>query len=258
MVACRWANSTGLTRKAQNIHMDEKTGLSGMRGSEDFKATPNTNPVTRRSRQIYAHWRTGFTEAQIAEYFKINIEEVESDIAAVMLKMPSKVLASDTDVRNQIMAVTSKTEQILSRFREDLSQSAKAYIATGINPAQILHQYREVGPEDNMIEALRTRDRNPQGKTDMDDIALSTGDETILNLRREARDKSPALREPVNTGNRKNPIKNKRKEPKQRRMTLRIEAGILDMLIRQTNRSGQNLSKLVRSAISQYLRANEG
>jgi hypothetical protein len=231
--------------------------------SSRLKNDPDLIPLLDKGATLlaclcFAHWVRGFEPIDIGLYFKLSEEEVEDNIALVKQLLPSDVLEAQIQIRAEIKAIQKRTEERSRRWSKDLNLSAKEILARGQNPAHLLRKFREEISTDipSQIKDLRTKDGPTSINEEAADRSLEGDLQKITRLRNEATN----LNQPPAGGATLEPDANKgkgiEKRRKQRRITIRLESGVLEKLQMHIQGSDLDISKTIRSAIRQYLEAN--
>jgi hypothetical protein len=118
--------------------------------------------VTLQELQCHHQWRRGYGGADIGRYFGISTEEADASITHIQLTIPHEMLARDTGLRNEILAIKIRSEERSRRFHESLSKPARSYLEAGGDPIKALREYREYINADlsDLIPELPEKDTN--------------------------------------------------------------------------------------------------
>jgi hypothetical protein len=216
----------------------------------------------------FAHWVRGFSPTQIGLYFMISVEEVESNLALIKQLLPSEVLASQIEIRNEIIAIKARMQEPAQGALNDLSLPAETLLKRGQNPANVLKRFREeISAEvPSRIAALRKQNDLASIDEKVVDLAPEDLSRLVTALRRE--DERPAKRIMTESHVRHepDPAFPKRNSPAEpdldqkaggdrtdRRITVRLNPDLHEKLQRYSNDLGIDLSSAVRTALSQFL-----
>jgi predicted DNA-binding protein len=243
--------------------------------SNQLDKDPELKPLLGKGASLlackcFAHWIRGFSPTHIGLFFGISTEEVESNIALIKQLLPSDVLASQVEIRNEILTSQERTREIAQDYTSDLSLSAHTLLKRGKNPANVLRKIREELTAEIPSQIAALRKQNNQASIDEDAVDLAERDNQLV-LKLRARDKGPAK-----TIMSENRIRHESKSapPEQnilatngqdqkpgrkktdRRITSRMPPGLYEKLRKHSRDTGLDLSTVIREAVSQYLQGD--
>ncbi len=100
-------------------------------------------PHHERACRIYTHWMRGIQEEDVAAFFHIKTEDVQTDILHIQELLPDETATRHTEDRVEILTTIAEGEKQRWELSESLSLSAEDCLKSGIDPAEILKKYRE-------------------------------------------------------------------------------------------------------------------
>jgi hypothetical protein len=210
----------------------------------------------------FAHWIRGFEPTDIGLFFKLSEEEVGINIAHVKQLLPSEILASQIQIRDEIKAIQKRSEERKQESSKGSALSVEDLMERGQNPAYLLRKLREEINENISIqvEELRFRDGTHNIHERADDGSLENDLSRISKLRMKTDSETGKSGRPLGNETRKSnddkAISNDRKKNlKVKRITIRIDTIILEELQKHIHNADLDVSKAVREAIVQYLEA---
>jgi HD superfamily phosphohydrolase len=201
----------------------------------------------------------GSDDHQIAAFFYVSTEEIQTDLAHIKGLLSEEMIALHIREREEIRAAAERSKRLREELSEDLLLPIDELFRRGIDPALVLRRYREAVNGDLIeIETLRSKDASPAIDKKADVHALEDDLQCISRLRNEDK-KQTKSNEPTSKGlarlsaidNKISQIDSKRR--KQRRLSIRIDNNMIEKLQEHARKPHSDLSRLVRSAIEQYL-----
>jgi hypothetical protein len=96
-----------------------------------------------RASETYAHWLGGSTEEEIAEFFKLTVKEVETDLQHIRSCLPVRTILAHGNDRIRILLQREQSADFRRLLKETLQKTASEYLQSGLSPAASLREYRE-------------------------------------------------------------------------------------------------------------------
>lgn len=226
----------------------------------------NNTGYTQHARacSVYSHWMVGSDDRQIAAFFNVSTEEIQADMAHIKELLSEEMIALHIRERDEIRESEERSKKLRQELAEDLSLPIDELIRRGVDPARVLRRYREaVSGDIREIETLRSNDAEPPIDEKADESALEDDLQRISMLRNDGKEQTesnkPTSKETARislTDNNKYKTDGNGKRRKQRRLSIRIENILIDKLQEHARKPHSDLSRLVRSAIEQYLESS--
>lgn len=249
----------------EDIVFDPELGIDA-----DLEPLLVRDGVNLLSLQVIGHWRRGFTEEEIGEYFDTNPKEVESMVSLVQGLVPPERLALDQKNRDEILKIKSESIELNEKFKKSLAKSPEAHMQEGRNPASVLKQFREsiAAGEPSVISGLR-EESNIEIIEKLYENNLAEEDQLIAELRRADQKPSKKMKNdvrheivPAPLGQNMQTTSRLNRKPQKvhpdRRVTVRLDPDLHDRLHQFSQDLGIDLSTVVREAIARHLEGESG
>jgi hypothetical protein len=251
--------------------MENDIDYSGLEFDPELQPLLYLEGITLDSLRCYTHWMRGYSEAQIARFFKITTEEAETGIALVKRLLPADELAQHVEDRNAIIDIQKRSADRDRNFGECLTRSADSFLKSRQNPASALREFREFIAADtsDLIPELRKRDGQICNEKE-DERSRQAESQLISELRRA--DKKASKKDiPISNFYPKleslfpmketkptqpDPDRKSRKNQTDKRITIRLDQALQEKVQKYRQNTGIELSMLVRRALSQFLQAD--
>jgi hypothetical protein len=100
-------------------------------------------PHRERADAVYSQWLVGYTPEEIANFFSIPVQDVETDVQHIRGILPTRVVLQQNNDRCRILLQREQSENFRRLMAEALKIEAKSFLVAGISPAGILKEFRE-------------------------------------------------------------------------------------------------------------------